>query len=145
MSPRKLNCTAETGCSAVSGDKLCSVSDLPDLSLTSQTGDEVPQDSQSKEDKPSEQLESNPSKSADEKPSKPSDGSNDILALANDLDSDDSEDEEYVPGVDPEEENQEEKEEKEGEEVISRQYSLRDGKSKVAGYLNFQFIRWLRC
>ena len=133
MSPRQLNCTKNTTSSAVSTDKLCSVSDLPDISLSSQIGDKqdsecVPKSSDSIKDKSGEEpkpdSKQEPEIGSDSKSGKET---NNILALATTLESDDSEDEEYVPGVDPDEANEEQDEEKEEEEVASRQYSLRDG------------------
>ncbi|KAL5262596.1 hypothetical protein ACHWQZ_G008110 [Mnemiopsis leidyi] len=131
MSPRQLNCTTETSGRTVSTDKLCSVSDLPDISLSSQIGDEkdsdcdpIPSDKDKdlSTDKPQSGSKPESQHIADSGKEK-----NSILALATALESDDSEDEEYVPGVDPEEVNEEQEEEKEGAEIVSRQYSLRDG------------------
>ena len=137
MSPRQLNCTTNTTSSAVSTDKLCTVSDLPDISLSSQIGDKqdsecVPKASDSIKDKSCEEpkpgSKQEPEIGSDSKSGK---NTNNILALATTLESDDSEDEEYVPGVDPDEANEEQDEEKEEEEIVSRQYSLRDGRFRT--------------
>lgn len=110
-SPRQLNCTVETTVSATSEDKLCTVSDLPDLSLSSQLGGQGV----------------SPGKSEKHEPAAGGSGQNNILALAEGLESDESDDEEYAPGLDPMEKEDEEEEKGEGEEVVARQYSLRDG------------------
>ncbi|XP_063694540.1 uncharacterized protein LOC134826158 [Bolinopsis microptera] len=140
MSPRQLNCTGFTTSSA--GDRLCSVSDLPDLSLSSQIGAEGDEKnlilgnsacdkSVKHAKKVGESVQKDPSDNPEQldKEKTSGAGSNIILALAEGLESDDSEDDEYVPGVDPveKEEPGEEEEKEEGEEIVSRQYSLRDG------------------
>ena len=150
MSPRQLNCTGFTASSA----GLCSVSDLPDLSLSSQVGGEgdeknlilgnsacdksvkhAKKEGESVQKDSSDNPESKLSKQSDKEKSTGA-GSNIILALAEGLESDDSEDDEYVPGVDPvdKEEPGEEEEKEEGEEIVSRQYSLRDGKARAYYY-----------
>lgn len=140
MSPRQLNCTGFTTSSA--GDRLCSVSDLPDLSLSSQIGAEGDEKnlilgnsacdkSVKHAKKVGESVQKDPSDNPEQSDKEKTSGagSNIILALAEGLESDDSEDDEYVPGVDPveKEEPGEEEEKEEGEEIVSRQYSLRDG------------------